>query len=364
MLFAAHQQHLADFLVFARARIIQRRVGSDLAAHDLEIQQLSHERIDHRLEHNGGGGRVFVHMDVDRLAVRRFTDLSRDRLRPGSQPHEAVEQLIHARKRQRRAAENGRDLAAAHTGGKPRDELIRRKFLAGEIFFHQLLTGLRDRLTDGGAQPLQTVSHVRQRHRRRFPVFICIRAVFEQVHIALDLVLLHHGHHDWAHHRAELRFELFEHLIEIRMFAVQLVDKEHRRDLLLLRRLEALFRADGDTRLAGQHDDGAARRADALLPSAGEIEQSRRVEQVDLDVLPRKRQDRRGNRRLAANFLGIEIADRVAVGNLTQSLRFAAQKPTCFGERGFSRAGVADEGDIADFFGGKCFHGENPFRIL
>ena len=195
------------------------------------------------------------------------------------------------------------------------------------------------------------MAHVGQGHGRGFTVLIGIGLIFQQVYVALDLMILHIGHHQRADHRAELGFQLLKNLIKVGVLVVHLIDEEHGGDALFLSRAESLLRADSHAAFARYHHHGAARRADAFPHAPRKVEETGVVQQVYLGILPFHRQQGGGHRRLPLDFLRIKIANGIPIGDTPQTLRLAGQIKSRFGQRGLSRTGMADQGNISDGFG-------------
>ena len=123
-----------------------------------------------------------------------------------------------------------------------------------------------------------------------FVVFI--RLVVNKVDIALDLMVLHNRDDERADRRAERRLQILEHFVEVGVLRVHFVDKEHFRFAHRIGQLIRLLRADGHARTRGNNDQNALGRPHALIHAGGEVEQSRRIDQIDLNAAPCERRDR------------------------------------------------------------------------
>lgn len=138
----------------------QGHIGEHFAADHFKIQEFSHKGIHHGLEDHGRNRRGLVRLDFDRVACRIGAGLPRHGFGPGGEPDQAVQQLVDAFELLRRTAEHRRDFTPADAGRQALDPFLGREVLAGEILFHQLFIGLRDRLVDRGAQAVQAMPHV------------------------------------------------------------------------------------------------------------------------------------------------------------------------------------------------------------
>ena len=145
------------------------------------------------------------------------------------------------------------------------------------------------------------------------------------------------------------------------MLVIHFIDKKQFGDSFFRSGGKCLFAADRDAAFAGNDDDGAARGADALAHAAGKVKQTRRVQQIDLDILPLDRQNGGGHGRLAADLLGIKITDRIAVRDTSETVGLTGKIKGGFSQRRFARAGMTHQGDIADVFGIIRFHRKLPF---
>ena len=355
LLFPADREHLADFLQLSGAHVHQRGIRRYPSAHHLEIQQLADKGVHHALKHNRNGLPVIADLEFHRIAIRIHTGFSRNRLRPGGQPGKPGEQLVHALKRSRRPAVNRCDVTAPHAGRQAHNQLIRGIILPREVFFHQLLAGFRNRLINRGAQPVETMPHVRQRHLRGLAVLIGIRLILQKIDIALHLPVHHIRHHQRADHRAKGRLQLLKYFIKIGVLIIQLVDEKQLGDALFAGRLKALFGADRHPAFPGNHDHRAACCTQPFAHPAGKVKQSRGVEQVHFGILPFHRYQRQGYRRFAAYLFRIKVTDRVAVRNAAEPVAFPGQIICGFRQRGLSRTGMPNQGDVADIFGAVLF---------
>ena len=307
---------------------------------------------------------IFVDGERHFVAIGIDTRLARDRLRPRSQPRQAVEQLIHALQLLRRTAEDRRDLTFTDTARQTENQLIGRKLDTREILLHQVFARFGDRFVHRGAQTVETMLHIGDRHLDRFTVFITIGAILQQVDVALDLVIHNVRHDDRADGRAEDGFQIFEHFIEIRAFAVKLVDKQQFGDTFFRGGAERFLHTDGNTALTRDDDQRTARGTHAFTEAARKIKKTRGVQQIHLRIFPFNRYDRRRHGCLATDLLCVKVADRVAVRHTTETVGVSGQIIRRLYQRGFTRARVTCNNDVTDIFCCVLLHRTVPFRRM
>ena len=154
---------------------------------------------------------------------------------------------------------------------------------------------------------------------------------------------------DRRYRYAKLLLQLVQRGIVIRVFLVNLRNVEHTRHCTLFAALPRLFRADARAGLAGRDDQSRLCNAQRALHFAFKIKEARGIEQVDLAVVPFYGRYRSRNRELAADFFGVEIADRVAVGDFAHAVGRTGDIKQAFDERGLAVAAVTHQTYITDF---------------
>ena len=167
------------------------------------------------------------------------------------------------------------------------------------------------------------------------------------------------------HHRAqgfsEPLLQFGEGLVEISVIGVHLVDEEDLRDPLLGGRAVRLFGADGKAAFGGHHDQRATGGADTFGHTARKVKQTGGIQQVDFDAVPFHRQDRGGDGGLTFDFFRVKVADGGTVRHFTEAVGLPGQIVRRFGQGGFAHAGVPQQNNISDFFGGIGFQLKNSF---
>src|SRR6266853_330804 len=142
-----------------------------------------------------------------------------------------------------------------------------------------------------------------------------------------------------------------EHRLEVGVFRVDAVDHDHAAQVPLCRPFQHAVGGELDAGLGVHyHDRGLYRgeRADRLAHKVG---RSRRVDQVDMGVLPGE-VDQGGIERVPVLLLQrIEIADRVAFFDASRGRDGARLGEKRLRQGGLARTGMADQRDGADGFG-------------
>lgn len=364
LLFAAHHHGFADALDVAGAHVDELRLRRDFAGKHFHVGELADERVRDRLKDDGRRRRILVDRDLDRVAVHIDGELAALFGGARREPAQAVHKLLHAAHQHRVAAEYRRDRAALDALRNADDDLLRREFLAGEIFFKELVARFGDGLVNGCAQALEARAHVGHRHLNRLAARIVVRLVFEHVDVFIGLAVLKIRDDDRAHGGAEAGLQVLENAVEIGALVAQAVDEEDLREPALLRGGKGLFRADGNAALAREHNDDGFRRARRLIQAALKIKEAGGVQQVDFFVFPLKRCDGRGNRRSAADLLGVVITDGVALAHLTAAVRCACKIEHCLCEGGLAGAGMARHCYVDDVLCLIRVHGNTPYMYI
>ncbi len=350
LLFAYHHHGFSHPLRIAGTHIDQGSLGGDLAGNDLQIGKLADKRIGHGFEHQRHGGPVLIDGKLYRVAVHVQSDLRRLFLRGGSQPGNAVHKLLHAPHEHGVAAEHRGDGAGLYALADAYNDLLRRKFLTGKVFFKQGVVRFGNSLVDGGAQALQPVSHIGHGHRHGLATGIIIGLVLQKIDVDVRLSVLNKGNHHRADRGAELGLQIFKNTVEPGAFIAQAVDKENFRKPALLRGLKGLFRSHRDAVLTGNDHQHGVRRPHGFAQAALKIEQPGRVQQIDLLIFPLQRSYRRGNGSLPANFLWVVIAYGISFAYLAPAVRSPREIQHRLRQGGFARAAVPCHRKIDDIF--------------
>ena len=335
---------MSDLFLLAGAGVRQRHIRGDLARHDTEEGEAA-VLVGDGLEDEGAGRSVrFGSQLVAVGGELRGRVEGRGRV-----VDDALQEREGAVAGGRGAAEDGREDAGLDAGLDALEELFLGEGLFGEELLHQLVVGLGDGFGqlgavflngggggggDGDFGELRAVG--------------LVGLVLDNVDDAVDLGAVHDGEGDGADGGAELLTELSGDAGEVGVLLVELGDIEHTGELAVDAVLPALFGADGDAGLRGGEDQTGFAHAERLHDFAGEIEEAGGVDEVDLVTLVFYGRERRADRELTADFLGIVVADGVAVGDLAQAVGALRQIEEAFGKGGLAVAAVTEQCDVSD----------------
>src|SRR5690606_4807984 len=148
--------------------------------------------------------------------------------------------------------------------------------------------------------------------------------------------------------RRQALLDLFEGAFKIRPFAVELVNEDQARHVVLIRLTPNGFALRFDPFARAKDYDRAVEHAQAALDLGGEVDVARRIEQVDGDVLPRKRHAGRIDGDAALLLFWIAIGFGRPFIDLSDAMLRAAVKQHALGNRGLASVDVGDNTDVAD----------------
>ena len=201
---------------------------------------------------------------------------------------------------------------------------------------HQLLTELTDALRlllvdvrDGLLRPLQHLP-VEEIDRRAKALVLSDRHVKRDDADAVSLA------------------QLAQDLFEVGVLAVEPADDHYTRCLVIVELAPDELRADLDPGGRVDHDDRRVRHAHGCMLIAGEIEEARRVEQVDLRAVVREGCDRGVDGDAAFLFFGVRVEDACRVIDLAEAVRGADGVEQALDEGRFPRSAVPHDPNIAD----------------
>ena len=341
---------MTHLLVRVRALVDKRHILLDFARHDLEVGEAA-VLVGDRLKYECTGGAVRCAVDLDQLALFVLAQLDRLFIRGRHIVRDALEQRVGADTGCGGAAEYRREHQVLDALTDAGNQLFVRELFACEIALHQILRQLCDILAQRCAVLVDAVLHVVR--NRDFDALVAVHAVSLADNAVNDAdrvaVALEDRDDDRRYRYAELLLQLVQRGIVIRVFLVNLRNVEHTRHCALFAALPRLFRADARAGLAGRNDKRGLCNAHRALHFAFKIKEARGVEQVDLAAVPFNGCYRSRNRELAADFFGVEIADRVAVGDFAHAVGRTGDIKQAFDERGLAVAAVTHQTYITDF---------------
>jgi hypothetical protein len=140
-------------------------------------------------------------------------------------------------------------------------------------------------------------------------------------------------------HRADGNAELFarflQYAVEIYIFLIAFVHKKSLRDADLVCVFDGVLRPHVYARLGVYNNQGAVRNPDRLLCLAREIKEAGRVDNINLGILPVKRENRTLNRKLPPFFFIVVIAHGVSVVYFALPVRVLGEKKNRLRQRRF-----------------------------
>ena len=318
--------HVVVFLVALKL------ARADAHERDAVAVRLVHVRLD--LEYEGG---EMVVRRLDRHAIGKA------RKRRRCEIEKARQKLLHAEVHQRRAEENGAQIAAAdkieikfvpraveklHIVAKRAVQPLAERFAQARLVIHGKL-----RRVDGAA------ARVTLRKRENFLLLAVVHAL--EVHAAADRPV-HRVRAD-----AELLFELFEQIVGAARLAVHLVDEREDGDMPHGADLEELARLRLDALGRVDDHDGAVRRHKRAVGVLGEVLMAGGVENVDAVAVIFKLEHGRRDGNAALLFQLHPVGDRMARRRLALYRAGELDRPSVekelFRQCRFARVRVGDD---------------------
>ena len=182
----------------------------------------------------------------------------------------------------------------------------------------------------------------------------------QNIDIALENAALDDGELDRHHVVAELFARFIHDLVEVRVFTIHLVNDHHAGLFARLAHSHRLFGADDRAGNRADHDQRRIAKLHRRGDFAVEIKEARRVDQVDLGVLPLERRDRHVDGDIALQLFGIEVRRRSVVRETVYKARIVEHG---LGQRGLAFAAVSKDTDVANFIRGVKFHLCSPCMV-
>ncbi len=264
-----------------------------------------------------------------------------------------------------RREEHGRDLALLDRLLESRLHLLFAEVALREERLHELVVALGDHLDE----PLVQLGRVGgellgDRAGRGLARVVREPALHgDEVDDAAEALLLAdrglHGHAG----PAELLLELVHDAAAVGALAVHAVDDDESGEPEVLAGLPGLFGLDLDARDRVDDDERRVRGAQAAEHLRDEDSVARRVDQVDLLLLPLERRDREPDRDLPVDLLGVEVCRRVAFLDAAEPRRGAGLVEQRGDERRLSDAVVPHDGDVVDGGRGINLHEPSDPRV-
>ena len=230
-------------------------------------------------------------------------------------------------------------------------DLFDRELFTVEVALHELLVGF-----DDGVEQLRVVlADLRLQlcgDLGRFALALAlrarVRAHVQEVDDAGQLVLRTDRQMNRDAMLGELFLQRAEDAEEVRALAVEHVHKEHAREVAVGRALPVARCLHLDAHDPADNEEGTLDDADRGHRVTDEAGVARRVDQIDLAVMPLQMADRRGERHLSSLLVLVPVGDCGAGLDRAEPVRRAGLKEHRFDERRLSGTAVSDDGDVAN----------------
>ncbi len=360
-----HLEQAADALVLLLGRVVDRRAGCQDAGVDANERELTDERVGHDLEAERGKRRVVPRRArFDRVgALRRIETLDCRHIHRRRQiVDNRVEQRLHALVLECRTADHRHERRFrffALCMHRRVDALAQRgldlffgNLLAVEVLLEDLVVRLADLLDQLLAVVLRLFEHVAGNltddvvgaHRL---VLVGDRLHLDEIDHADELVFGADGQLNRNRIATELGDDLLERPLEVRADAVHLVDEADARDAVLVGLTPHRLRLRLDAGDRVEHRDRTVEHAQRPLDFGGEVDVSRRIDDVDAVIAPEAR--RRGRRNGDAAFLLLfhPVHDGRALVDLTNLVGDARVEQDPFRGGGLAGIDVGHDADVA-----------------
>ena len=156
------------------------------------------------------------------------------------------------------------------------------------------------------------------------------------------------GNHNGSDLVAVFFPEGFKGGVVVGVILIYLGDVDEAGHIALLAVLPCLLKAHGDAVLGGAHQNGGICGAQGFHHGAGEVEGTGGIQKVNLGVLILQRCHGGRDGDVAADFLGIIVANGVAVGILAHTVDGTGHVKQTLGQGSLAAAAVAQKTDISD----------------
>ena len=242
-------------------------------------------------------------------------------------------------------------------------DLFLRELLALEVFHHDFLVGLGDRVDQALAGGLGTLLEV-----GRDVLDALLGAVFVEiarlhahdVDDALEVGLLAERQRDRRQTLAETCVQQRHGGAEVGVIAIDVVDEDRARDVHLLGFFPQFRRHDLRAIDGVDHEHGHLSGVHRGNGVADEVGVTRRVEQVDLVIVEGNGSNRGADGELAANLLVVEVEIGLPVVRRAHALGSAGDEQHRLCERRLTGPVLADKRDVTHMLRSWCSHVESP----
>ena len=317
---------------------------------------VAHVRLALCLEHDGRERSVVICMNLDRtvaLGPSECVDLFHFP-RVGHQLDDCRQHGPRAVVERGRCAEERKQLAAFHRILHGGDGLVARYLFTVQVALEERVVRGGNRLDQLRIVAVELRLHLCRhvglfvRPASRAPC-IDVRLPVEEVHDTVEVRTLADRHLDWNDFRGEPLADLLVDRIEIGVLLVHHRDDEHHRIPPRHRLPEHALRSHFDAGRRSNHAERAIRRRKTRKGVALEVQEARRVEQVDLAPHPLGVCTAEIDRVAALQFLGRRVGQGGAINDTAMPLTRAGHEGQRIDQAGLAAASVSNHRDVADF---------------
>ena len=312
--------------------------------------------IDDGLEHQGREG--FARLGLSGDDVLRVGLMPGDfaALRRGRREiDDRVEDRLYSDVEQRRNRQDREDAPRHERLLQSSEKVLDRQGALLEELLHQALVGLGDHLDEGLALGvgggLHVLWHLDAVEPSRLVVGVDERLAGDEVPVAHELLLFTQGDGHGEATPAERRLQRSEHAVERRAIPIHPVHRHQSGQAVFVRHPPGLGRLDLDPGDGVDNEERRVGHPQGRLRLGEEVGIARGVDEVDLDLAPLG--ERHGGLEADPPFdlVGIEVGDRRAVLDATETVRRSGSVEEGGDQRRLSASTVPDDRDVPDAVG-------------
>ncbi|MGC4084619.1 MAG: hypothetical protein QM736_21505 [Vicinamibacterales bacterium] len=355
----------ADTLADVARPIVDRRIGFERAGDDAEHRDAPGKRIRDGLPHEGRHWCLVVRLTrSDRTVSAHVREGTFNRRRQDAD--DGVEQLRNADVQDRGRADEREEFALERRRTQTCDELVVGERAGLEEVLHQLLVRLGDHLDQRLARVLDIARHLGGNRALLELAFLAtlvdVRLARHQVDDASDGLLFADRQLQRNHRAAARVAQRLQRSFEAGALAIDAVDDDQARQVQFVSGLPDFLGLHHHT---GHRVDDHDRRVDDVQCRprvAEEVADTRRVDDVDLVLVPLGVGEACRERVLAGDLLFVEIGDRRPVVHLAEPVDHARVCEDGRSQLCLARSGVTNERDVAYRAGVVNLHGKLSLR--
>ena len=311
-------------------------------------------------------GEFSILFDLDRIACLCVNRGARFYLVRGGQiMHHVIEQRRDADVGGCGSAANGGHDSLAYTLGETPQNLIAGELALLKIFLHEFFIRLGGSFRQLFVEALRFICECGGNIDLFFALAVkqlCCHV--DNIDVSFERTALNDRELDRDNGRTKLFIDRSHDLLEIRIFSIHLIDDHHARLMLLFTHCHCLFSADNGAGDCADDDQRAVRKCHSGGYFAIEVEETGRVNHIDLRVFPLERRKRHVDRNGPLDLFGIKIRRGGAVFNLTHAVNKTRIEQHGLGQRGLALAAMTENANVANVFRGVFLHSETPYILV